>query len=167
MRAIRSRRCKTLVAGLAIAAIASACGPRRAPAPPASCAAAGGDGVTSAILNRVNADRAANGLRGLSWNGQLACLATDWSNQMAASGSLRHRDLNVTIRSPGYGGYRTLGENILRGPNGMTGEQMEAAWLASPSHRANILSTAYSSMGVGYALTTDNSMVYATQNFGG
>ena len=167
MPATRSRRIMALVATLAIAALASACGPTAAPAPAApQCGAAMGDAVTLAIYNQVNADRAANGLGPLAWNGQLACLAFDWSAQMSAAGDLRHRDLNATIRSPGYGGYRALGENILRGPSSMTGEQMEAAWLASPDHRANILSSAYTSIGISYFVTADG-QIYATQNFGG
>ena len=132
MRATRSGRIKTLVGGLAVAALATACGPKVAGGP-APCAAPSTPThpVSSAILNQVNADRARSGLPGLAWNRQLYCLATDWSQQMAASGDLHHRDLNTTIRSAGYEGYRTLGENVLRGPPGMTGEQMEAAWMAS------------------------------------
>ena len=168
MRATRNRRIKTLVGGLAVAAVVSACGPKPAPAPaPPACPAAAGDAVTSVIFNQVNADRAVSGLRSLSWNGQLACLAAGWSAQMAASGNLVHNDLNAIIRSPGYGGYRTLGENILRGANGMTGDQMEAAWMASPAHRANILSSAFTSIGIGLAVSPDGAQAYATQNFGG
>jgi uncharacterized protein YkwD len=168
MQAIRSRRVKTLVGGLAVAALVTACGPRPSAGPP-PCAAPSTPThpISSAILNRVNADRAGSGLPGLSWNRQLYCLATDWSKQMAASGSLRHRDLNVTIRSAGYERYRTLGENILRGGTGMTGEQMEAAWMASAPHRANILSSSFTSIGIGLAVSPDGTLAYATQNFGG
>jgi uncharacterized protein YkwD len=115
----------------------------------------------------VNADRAAAGLRALSWNRQLYCLATDWSAQMAATGNLHHRDLNVTIRSAAYSAYRTLGENVLRGSAGMSGQAMEAAWMASPAHRANVLSPSFTSIGIGLAYSPDGSQVYATQNFGG
>jgi uncharacterized protein YkwD len=168
MGRIRNRRVKTLVGVLALAAVVSACGPKPAAAPaPASCPAASGDATTSVIFNRVNADRAASGLGALAWNRQLACLASSWSAHMAATGNLYHRDLNATIRSPGYSGYRTLGENVLRGGMGMTGEQMEAAWMASSAHRANILSSAYTSIGIGIWATGDMTKVYATQNFGG
>ena len=164
---LRGQRVKTLVAGLAIAAAGSACAPSASSS--ATCAAPSSPpaGVISDIYRDVNADRAANGRRPLSWNPQLFCLANDWSNQMAASGSLHHRDLNVVIRSAGYGGYRTLGENILRGPRSMSGAAMEDAWMGSPTHRANILSGAFTSIGISFRYSPDGSTVYATQNFGG
>jgi uncharacterized protein YkwD len=166
------RRANTKWATLAIGVIAvaglSACAPKVASGPPACAApAAPADAITLAVFNRVNGDRAALGLRGLAWNPQLYCLATDWSNRMAASGSLHHRDLNSVIRSPGYGAYRTLGENILRGANGITGDQMENVWMASPAHRANIVSPFYTSIGIGLAVSPDGTRVFATQNFGG
>jgi uncharacterized protein YkwD len=166
MGATRSRRVKTILGAAVLAAVAGACGPRVASAP-ASCPAAGGTAMSSVIYNRVNADRAGVGLHALSWNGQLACLATEWSAHMAATGTLAHRDLNATIRSAGYGGYRTLGENILRGGTGMTGDQMHNAWMASAPHRANVLSGAYTSIGIGFATSPDGSLTYATENFGG
>ena len=84
---------------------------------------------------------------------------------MASTGSLVHRDLAATLRSPAYAGYRTLGENILRGPVSMTARQMHDAWMASPSHRANILATGFTKIGIGSATT--GSTIYVTQNFGG
>ncbi|MEX0664700.1 MAG: CAP domain-containing protein [Acidimicrobiia bacterium] len=167
MRAIWNRRVKTLVGGLAVAALVSACGPKAAQGP-APCAApsAPANPTASAVYNLANSDRAANGLPALAWNRQLTCLASEWSAVMGASGYLRHRDLNVTIRSAGYASYRTLGENILRGASSMTGAQMEAAWMASAPHRANILSSSFTSIGFGFAMGSDG-RVYATQNFGG
>ncbi len=153
---------------LAIALIASACGPRPAAGPPPCAApAAPNDLVSAAIFQDVNGERSTAGLRALTWNRQLYCLSTDWSAQMSATGNLHHRDLNVTIRSPGYSAYRTLGENVLRGPTGMTGQAMVDAWIASPLHRANVLSPSFTSIGIGLAMSPDGSQVYATQNFGG
>jgi len=172
MHAIRSRRVRVLIGGVAVALLASACAPKPAPTPapgPPPCAApaAPTDAVSSAIFNRVNGDRAANGLSALTWNAQLYCLSTDWSAQMASTGNLHHRDLNAVIRSPAYSAYRTLGENVLRGPTGMSGAQMQDAWMASAAHRANVLSTSFSSIGIGLAISPDGTQVYATQNFGG
>jgi uncharacterized protein YkwD len=122
--------------------------------------------VIADVFRDVNADRAAAGLRALSWNPQLYCLANDWSAFMAGGATLQHRDLNTTIRTTAYSSYRTLGENILRGPGGMTGAAMEDAWMASPGHRANILSGGFSSIGISLSWGSDG-RVYATQNFGG
>jgi uncharacterized protein YkwD len=165
-RMLRSRRAKTVVAGLAVAIVATACGPRASSAP--SCAAPSSPpaGAIAEVFRDVNADRAAAGLRALSWNPQLYCLANNWSAYMAGTGTLQHRDLNATIRSAAYSSYRTLGENILRGPSGMTGAAMEDAWMASPTHRANILSGSFTSIGISLARGSDG-RVYATQNFGG
>jgi uncharacterized protein YkwD len=76
-----------------------------------------------------------------------------------------HRDLGAAIRSPEYSNYRTLGENVLYGPAGMSGAAMHDAWMNSSSHRANILSGAFSSFAV--ATTTAGGTVWAAENFGG
>jgi uncharacterized protein YkwD len=47
----------------------------------------------------------------------------------------------------------------------MSGADMHNAWMNSPDHRANILSGAYSSVGIGLAYA--NGQVWATENFGG
>ncbi len=166
--ATRSRRARILLGVLALALIASACGPKPAAGPPACAApAAPNNLVTAPIFEQVNVQRAAAGLRALTWNPQLSCLSTDWSSQMAGTGNLHHRDLNGTIRSPGYRAYRTLGENVLRGPTGMIGQAMVDAWMASPAHRANVLSASFTSIGIGLAMSPDGTQIYATQNFGG
>jgi uncharacterized protein YkwD len=160
------RRLATVVAVLTFAIVGAACGPRVASAP--GCAGPGGppNAVSATIYNRVNSDRAGRGLGPLAWNDQLYCLAVDWSTQLGSSGSFHHRDLGAVLRSPAYSGWRTLGENIFRGPAGMNGNQIEDAWLASPPHAANIFSTAYHSIGIGLYYAPDG-RVYATQNFGG
>ena len=168
MRSIRSgkRKVAAAIAVLALAAMGAACMPP-APAPPSCNAPAGPpDAVTSAVYNGTNGTRAYFGKGALAWNGQLYCLAADWSMQLGQSGSFHHRDLGPVINSPAYAGYRTLGENILRGPASMTGNDMMNAWMASPGHAANILSGSYTSIGIGLYYAADGS-VYATQNFGG
>jgi uncharacterized protein YkwD len=163
------RRIGLVVAVAGVVMLLAACQPQ-APAAPAQQAAVACPGspdttVTQAIFNGVNADRAANGLGPLAWNPQLACLATDHSNTMATTGDFSHRDLAAVIRLPEYGGYASLGENILVGPNSMTGTDMETAWMNSPGHRANILSPNFDSIGIGIAASPDG-RVWATQNFG-
>jgi uncharacterized protein YkwD len=166
--ATRSHRARILLAVLALALVASACAPKPAVGPPACAApAAPNDLVTAGIFQQVNAERALVGLRPLTWNQQLYCLATDWSAQMAASGNLHHRDLYATIRTPAYSSYRTLGENVLRGPVMMQPGAMVAAWMASPAHRANLLSPSFTSIGIGLKVSPDGTQIYATQNFGG
>ena len=45
--------------------------------------------------------------------------------------------------------YRTAGENIAKGQK--TAESVMKGWMNSSGHRANILSSAYTHIGVGYA----------------
>jgi len=168
-------RFAVLIASLAIGVLA-ACGPRAAPAPPAPPAASGAssacpgpgappDAISAALLNATNASRGGAGLGPLSWNGQLWCLASEWSSHLDGINGLEHRDLNATLRSPAYAGYRTVGENVFSGPAGMSGNDMHAAWMGSPLHQANILSPAFSS--IGFAYTIVGGQVFATENFGG
>jgi uncharacterized protein YkwD len=161
------RRIGLVVAVAGVVMLLAACQPQPAPvrSAAAGCPGAPDNVVTQTIFNRVNSDRAANGLGPLSWNPQLSCLATDHSNTMATTGDFSHRDLAATIRDPAYAGYSTLGENILVGPANMTGDAMEDAWMNSPGHRANILSANFDSIGIGLATSADG-RVWATQNFG-
>ena len=145
----------------ALALVGAAC----APAPPPAVQTCGMDATSIAILGLVNQSRAENGLPALAANGQLTCLAQSWSSYLASTGQFFERNLQATLASPGYGGYHTLGENILRGPDTMSASDMHTAWMNSPPHRANILSPAYSSVGIGIA--DSNGQVYATEDFGG
>jgi uncharacterized protein YkwD len=172
MRATGKKRAIAAIGAMAVALIASACAPPAAPPPPASPppSACGGpaappDATSVAVLNATNASRAGAGLGPLAWNPQLWCLASEWSNHLAAINGLTHRDLSATIGSPEYAGYRTLGENLLRGPATMTGGEMHASWMGSPLHQANILSPAFNS--IGFAFAFGNGQVFATENFGG
>jgi uncharacterized protein YkwD len=151
---------------LGVALVVAACRPQATTvAASANCPAAPPTPVVQQLFDRVNADRAANGLGALSWNPQLDCLAQQHSDWMASTGSFTHRDLSMTIRQPDFGGYASLGENILVGPVSMTADQMEDAWMNSPGHRANILSPNFDSIGIALGQSRDG-RVWAPQNFG-
>jgi uncharacterized protein YkwD len=161
------RRIAIVVAVAGLVALLAACQPQAgAQKVAANCGPAAPDNsITQAVFDRVNSDRAANGLGPLSWNPQLGCLAQDHSNTMAQTGNFSHRDLSVTIRQPAYANYASLGENILVGPNTMSGGAMEDAWMNSPGHRANILSSNFDSIGIAVGWSPDG-RIWATQNFG-
>jgi uncharacterized protein YkwD len=168
----RSTRLAAVLAALAISALAAACGPTPAPGPSSTtagggCGGPGGppDATTSAIYGATNASRASAGLPPLRWDAHLWCLASQWSKVMGDSNSMRHRDLGATLYSPEWAAYRTLGENVLEGPAGLSAGAMHTAWMNSAEHRANILSGAYSSFAV--AIYNANGQVWATENFGG
>jgi uncharacterized protein YkwD len=167
MQRFRRKPVRVLIAAAVLGISATACfGP--APAPGASCSGPPGppDAVTAAAFDGANADRSANGVAPVQWNPQLWCLASDWSNHMASTGTMTHQDLRSILNSPEYTGYNALGENIIHGPGTITGQQMETAWMASPEHRANLLSPGFTSVGVATARASDGTM-YATEDFGG
>jgi uncharacterized protein YkwD len=119
----------------------------------------------SGIVNAMNQDRAANGLGGLSYNDQLAGSGAGWSSNIASAGSLFHQDLAALLGQPAWAGFRTLGENLLVGPDGMSASQMETAWMNSPGHRANILNGSFTLVGIG--ITHSGGRVWVAVEFGG
>jgi uncharacterized protein YkwD len=125
-----------------------------------------GDPTTAALFNALNHDRSVNGLPQLTWSPRLANTAGTWAHQMSNAASLYHQNLSALIASPDYAGYYTLGENILVGPGSMSAAQMEAAWMASAPHRANILSRSFNIVGIGYYRGPDGRL-WAVQDFGG
>lgn len=158
----RSRRLAVVAAVLALGIAAAACGPDAA-APPAG-ADAPPDAITATIFNRTNADRSANGLRSLAWNGQLAGLAGEWAYHMAVDRQFHHRNLAATLDATGFEGYAALGENILVGPDGIDGNAMHDAWMRSPSHHAVIMGN-WDSLGIAYTVGADGNL-RAVANFG-
>jgi uncharacterized protein YkwD len=160
------RRIGLVVAVAGVVVLLAACRPQATTtAASVNCPASPPTPVIQQLFDRVNSDRAANGLGPLAWNPQLDCLAQEHSDWMASTGSFTHRDLSATIRQPDYSSYSSLGENILVGPVSMTADQMEDAWMNSPGHRANILSSNFDSIGIALGQSSDG-RVWATQNFG-
>jgi uncharacterized protein YkwD len=110
-------------------------------------------------------DRANNGgVAALSWGGDLGSIAQNWANCLAQRNTvLEHQNLSQIISNTGY---HTMGENILVGPGNMTAAQMEAAWMNSEPHKANILNGTFTAIGVGVAIGPDGRM-WAVVDFGG
>jgi uncharacterized protein YkwD len=59
-----------------------------------------------------------------------------------------------------------MGENVLVGPASYSPDQMETAWMNSPTHRASILSGAFNQLGVGTAYSSDG-RIRVCVDFGG
>src|SRR3954454_19695117 len=154
------RRAAVVVVVAIVALGISAC----APAAPTTSAGPS-DSFTSSLLQRLNADRAANGLPALSWSPLLGDSASAWARQMGAANSLYHQNLSALITSPAYAGYSSLGENILQGVPGSTAAAAESLWMSSAPHRANILSGGFNVVGIGYYWGSDGRL-WAVQDFG-
>lgn len=121
--------------------------------------------VATSILNLVNRQRSAQGLKSLSLDSALNNAATLKAQDMADKGYFDHT-------SPTYGtpfqmlkslgiSYRSAGENIAKGQK--TPEAVMNAWMNSSGHRANILNSSYGKLGVGYVVK--NGTTYWVQIF--
>jgi uncharacterized protein YkwD len=115
------------------------------------------------VINAMNGDRSASGLRQLCASAALNAYAQSWANWMAQNQSLTHQDLNAVLSGTAF---NNVAENILTGPGGMSSGEMEAAWMASPGHRENILNGVYTAAGVGIAYSSDG-QVWVAVEFGG
>ena len=104
------------------------------------------------VVRLVNAQRAQNGLKPLAEHWELSRVARYNSADMAGKRYFSHE-------SPTYGSpyqmmrsfgisFRSAGENIAYGQR--TPAAVVAAWMNSSGHRANILNSSYTQIGVGY-----------------
>jgi len=106
----------------------------------------------SQVIALVNEIRAQHGLSPLTENWQLSRVARYKSQDMANNNYFSH--ISPTYGSPfqmmkQFGiTYRSAGENIAQGYS--TAQAVVNAWMNSPGHRANILNSSYTQIGVGY-----------------
>lgn len=127
--------------------------------------------VEQSIFQIVNQERAKAGLQALTYNTTMEKYARMKSKDMGDNNYFDHYDLSgnlMTAKMKADGvTYSSWGENIayIGGSvdTSTLGTQFMTNWMNSPGHRANILSTNYSSIGVGvYKI---GNKYYATQEF--
>lgn len=127
--------------------------------------------VETAIFNKVNEERAKAGVTALTYNTTMQKYARIKSKDMGDNNYFSHEDLNgnlITTQMKNDGvSYKAWGENIAYIGGNVSAdalaEQFMTKWMNSSGHRANILSTNFSSIGVGvYKI---GNKVYATQEF--
>jgi hypothetical protein len=102
---------------------------------------------------QVNQLRLQYNLPPLKLNPHLCEAAQAHAEAMAQTGTITHADAHgrradYRASAAGYF-YHRLGENLAAGQP--TWERALYAWLSSPSHRANLLTTDYRELGVGFA----------------
>ncbi|MFL6179938.1 MAG: CAP domain-containing protein [Actinomycetes bacterium] len=102
----------------------------------------------SDIFSAVNSARASAGLPAYSYAGDLATAARGQAERMAASGELYHNP-NLTSE---VGGWSRIGENVAYASDWRSAHQV---LMNSPEHRAQILDSGYTQMGVGTAVSKD------------
>ena len=127
--------------------------------------------VEQSIFQIVNQERAKAGLQALTYNTTMEKYARMKSKDMGDNNYFDHYDLSgnlMTAKMKADGvTYSSWGENIayIGGSvdTSTLGTQFMTNWMNSPGHKANILSTNYSSIGVGvYKI---GNKYYATQEF--
>ena len=133
---------------------------------PDTSASEPGDPYFAAMYRAINRDRGNAGLPPLVNSPKLGNLASSWAWQMGQDSWLRHQNLSAILYSTDFEAYYTLGENIMVAPGHYTPDQLEAAWMASAPHRANILSQNFNVVGVGMVWGPDG-RIWATVDFGG
>ena len=127
--------------------------------------------VETAIYNKVNEERAKAGVPTLTYNTVMQKYARIKSQDMGDNNYFSHEDLNgnlITTQMKKDGvSYKAWGENIAYIGGNISAdalaERFMTNWMNSSGHRENILSTNFSSIGVGvYKI---GNKVYATQEF--
>lgn len=110
------------------------------------------DAKENAVLLLVNQHRKSNGLKELTLSTKLTDLAEMKAADMANKNYFSHT--SPTYGTPfqmlqSYGvTYRSAGENIAAGQK--TADEVMNAWMNSSGHRANILNSSYTEIGIGY-----------------
>ena len=134
--------------------------PTRAPAPRPASTAQAHVAIGTGQWGLINQDRAAAGLPPLRWNACLAAIATQNAARMAAQGFISHTngptlDLGCRLGS-------RAGENVGYLSNGINDVKMNAMFMASPAHRANILGP-YRYVGVAWVVAPNGNAYIAVE----
>jgi uncharacterized protein YkwD len=118
--------------------------------------------VGQATLCLLNVQRAASGVRPLTENAKLTNASAGYSQRMVDEAFFAHEapDGDTLVDRLTGAGYAVddalvVGENIGWGQGALSSARaMVQAWMASPGHRANLLSDDYTEVGLGVVLGT-------------
>ena len=104
------------------------------------------------VIDLTNRERARYNLPALTAQKNLGAAASWMARDLTQNPSFSHTDRqgrNIQERLPafGYTDWRSIGENIAAGQP--TPEKVVDAWMHSPGHRRNILTSSFREIGVG------------------
>jgi len=117
--------------------------------PAATATAATTHSETASLLRAINAARAAHGLAPVRLGTRLQLAARAHTEAMLASQTFTHGSFAERLRAY-HVTAPTIGENLaLRAGSETSAETFVQAWLASPPHRRNLLSRAFTLVGIG------------------
>lgn len=109
-----------------------------------------GDRYEADVVTATNAERRAAGLLTVTPQACVDRFAEAQASRMAAEGRMAHQDLQPVLEACRL---NRVGENVAYGY--ASGREVTAAWMASPGHRANLLTTHFRLIGVGAARDAD------------
>jgi hypothetical protein len=131
---------------------------------PVANAQSGIEGPEQALLQSANRERATRGLPPLKWSAALAEAARTHALRMAQANTLSHQlpgEPPMQERAARAGArFSSLAENVAEGPDAPT---IQAEWMNSPPHRANLLDRQMDSIGI--AVATNNGTLFAVEDF--
>lgn len=154
-------------------AVAAADAPEAVPSPttvPATVPAAlrSGTSMEMALVELVNVDRTRQGLAPLAFDPSLLPIARARAVDQVPLSGLSHTDSAgrlafAILLGDARLAYRLAGENLARlpGPEGSAPDRAEQALMNSPTHRANILESAFNRLAVGSALDSTGRIIFA------
>lgn len=124
------------------------------------------------VLQEINAVRASYGLEALAPSNGLARAALRHTRSMVTNGYFAHESWNGTpfwkrvegFYSPRSRGW-AVGENLATfGEAAPTAADVVSAWMASPPHRANLLSKRFAEAGIAIVYAPSAGGVYGDQS---
>ena len=119
------------------------------------------DWIARDLFKRLNAERAARGLKPLRWDRSLATYARSWSWALPRVG-FQHSNVSNMLAG---GRLSYVGENIAWAEGSGAGSGMlHRTWMQSEGHRNNMLSPHFTWVGIG--VYCSGGKVFATQSFG-
>ena len=140
------------------------------PAPPVTPPGSTLNAAEQALADSINNVRAANGLPALQIDAGLENAARDHTQNMVDTNGFTHDFIKNGVDYPfaqwigWYYNGPCSGENIAWASPSFSADTAVQMWLASPGHRANLLSPSFTKMGV--ELVTANGRSIATNDFG-
>lgn len=108
------------------------------------------DASVAQVLSLVNEERAKAGLPALSLNTSLSAAASIRAAEIQTSFSHTRpggKDFSTVLKESGIS-YRAAGENIAYGQT--SAQKVMTDWMNSAGHRANILNTSYTEIGIAH-----------------
>ena len=116
------------------------------------------------LMEATNQDRAQHGLGPLHWDSALARAAQRHAELMVGQRALSHQypgeaELETRVGEQGAH-FHVVAENLAAAP---TPASLEAEWMQSPGHRANILDPRLNEIGVG--MVRQGGYLWAVEDF--